>query len=119
MNLWDVASGRETILQTSNEGMVHDWGAAAFSPDSACLAIASWQGRPEVKLIDTKYMLPKQTLDMTLDEDAKEPASVWYYGVHGVHFSPDGRWLAATRTIPRSVEHEVFLWDLQPLSTDD
>jgi WD40 repeat protein len=114
MKLWELASGRETILQTSSGNGWHDLGAAAFSPDSACLAIASWQGQPEIKLIDTKYWIPKQTFDMTLDEDAKEPARVWFQFISGVRFSPDGRWLAATRSIPRSVEHEVFLWDLQP-----
>jgi WD40 repeat protein len=114
MKLWELASGRETILQTSSGNEWHDLGAAAFSPDSACLAIASWQGQPEIKLIGTKYWIPKQTFDMTLDEDAKEPASVWLQFISGVRFSPDGRWLAAARSIPRSVEHEVFLWDLQP-----
>ncbi|MGH7136061.1 MAG: WD40 repeat domain-containing protein, partial [Pirellulales bacterium] len=114
MKLWDFASGREIILQHFAVER-HYWlgGSFAFSPNGVYFGMAPWEMHPRIALFDAKSWLPKQTLDMTVSDDAKVPSTAWPRTVRGLHFSPDGRWLAATRNLHASPEHEVFLWELR------
>jgi WD40 repeat protein len=114
MKLCDLTSGRETILQHCVGDRTPDWRwrAVAFSPDGSSFAMASWKPRPQIKLLDAKGWLPKETFDVTVPEDAKFAVPAWDSWAHGVLFSPDGHWLAAARQVPGSGEYETFLWEL-------
>lgn len=113
MKHWNAVSGQEIVLQGRIGDRFYWWGAARFSPDGATLAFVPWQApRPEVTLLDSTYWLKGESFDMRLPEDEQIPAGAWLRS-HALQFSPDGRWLAATRDVPRSREHEVFLWSLE------
>ena len=45
--------------------------------------------------------------DATLTRQVKAAGGPW-----GVDFSPDGRWLAASRRLPKGPEHETFIWEV-------
>lgn len=115
MKLWDLTSGRETILEHRLGNRQFGWhlAPAAFSPDGATFAMAPWQPRPEIKLLDATLWFPKGLFEMAVPEDEKFPNGAWDSGVDGMRFSPDGRWLAAARRIPSSPEYEAFLWELK------
>ncbi|HVX12452.1 MAG TPA: hypothetical protein VHC22_14825 [Pirellulales bacterium] len=112
MKFWNVVSGQEMVLQSQTGKESYYFGRGArFSPDGETLAMASWQPRPEIKFVDTKYWQTQKSFDMTLPEDDQQPVVWWDVG--GLRFSPDGRWFAATRIVQGFSGRELFLWQLE------
>jgi WD40 repeat protein len=93
---WDAATGAEVFTQRGVDG------ALVLSPDGRRLAGAAAGG---VKFWDTRT--GREALSLTLPAAAK---------VHGLAFSPRGRFLAAAWSGPgKAGPGEVRVWDAAPL----
>lgn len=120
IRLWEFAAGHETDLsvgwgQMNFGDRPHHWHSdAAFSPKGDVLAVSDCESHPQVRLWAFKYQALLRTFDMTLEQDAAAPPGALRCYPWGLEFSPDGRWLTASRALPRSREHETFVWEIAP-----
>ena len=93
IELWDSASGRRTTTLPLDG---HNLLGLAWSPDGRELAVAHAE---KVKIWSPNARAPWRVLE--------EPASAKETGFWSVDWSPDGRWIAATRPgLGR-----VYVWD--------
>lgn len=120
IRLWEFASGRETDLGAG-------WGDvnfgnrprfwhfdADFAPTGDVLAVSDCETHPQVRLWAFKYQALLRTFDMTIEQDAVAPVNPMIHYPWGIEFSPNGRWLTASRRLPRGPEHETFVWEIAP-----
>jgi RNA polymerase sigma factor (sigma-70 family) len=92
IRLWDVAKGlvKQTLAESPNKAGPH-FGDVVFSPDGKMIATTVREAvirpngggsiRDTIRVWDAKTFALKHTLDAEA-------------GVHGIAFSPDGKWLA-------------------------
>lgn len=108
---WGFLSGKQTVLQTSPADTRYcSLFPPAFSPDGKLLAYVLWQPPPAIQFVDTRTWRPLRKLEMELAEDLSANPGSLPAQAFGVWFSPDGRWLAAARSVPEINECEAFLW---------
>ena len=110
VKLWNTASREFRVLDRGKSGPAPGLTARAeFSMEGALLASPVHDGKPQVKLWDTRHWRQVAMLDMSNTGDDDQAMQWW---VNSIRFSPDGNWLAARRSSFLYGKHEVVLWKL-------
>ncbi len=118
--LWEFATGRESNLGLvlGDPSLIRRPGywyvGMDFSPTGDWLAISDRQPGPQVKLWNAKSRQLVRTLEMNVEQPGAVPAE--RVAPAGMAFSPDGRWLAASRNTTHNT-YETFVWEMD--SPDD
>jgi WD40 repeat protein len=103
IRLWNVADGKElTPVQAMGEGVY----SVAFSPDGKVLATRSGDNLIRLWDVGSTKQLKSLSLSETMESSGDGP---FHYRTRTVSFSPDGRFVAATGPVNKT----MYVWEVQ------